>query len=72
MRTGKVKWFSAEKGYGFIEIEGPRDIFVHYSALSGETFFERLRPGQEVQVDLSGAPRGIAVLPAIYPTPPPE
>ena len=36
MRRGKVKWFSPEKGYGFIEIDGKRDVFVHFAALSAE------------------------------------
>ncbi len=49
MATGTVKWFSVEKGYGFITLdEGGKDIFVHWSAVQMEGF-KRLDEGQRVQ-----------------------
>jgi hypothetical protein len=40
---GRVKWFNDSKGYGFIEQEGGRDIFVHYTAIQGEVFRSKMR-----------------------------
>ena len=48
---GRVKWFSAEKGYGFIEREGGPDVFVHYSAIQDEGF-RTLDEGQEVEFEI--------------------
>ena len=57
METGTVKWFNAEKGYGFIEVEGGNDVFVHYSAIQGEGF-KSLDEGQRVQFDVVQGNRG--------------
>lgn len=55
--VGKVKWFNAEKGYGFIEREEGDDIFVHFSAIQGEGF-KTLEEGQKVQFDIVEGNRG--------------
>ena len=57
MATGKVKWFNAEKGYGFITADDGTDIFVHYSAIQGEGF-KTLDEGQAVSFDVSQRDRG--------------
>lgn len=57
MNTGTVKWFSAEKGYGFIEVEGQDDVFVHYTAIEGEGF-KTLEEGQTVTFDIVEGNRG--------------
>ena len=57
MMTGTVKWFTAEKGYGFIEREDGDDVFVHFSAIQGDGF-KSLDEGQRVNLDLTKGPRG--------------
>lgn len=54
---GKVKWFNAEKGYGFIEREGGDDVFVHYSAIEMEGF-KTLEEGQMVEFEIVEGSRG--------------
>ena len=54
---GKVKWFNAEKGYGFIETEEGGDVFVHFSAIQSEGF-KTLEEGQSVEFDIVEGARG--------------
>ncbi len=58
MTTGKVKWFKADKGYGFITVEGQsKDIFVHWSAINSDGF-KTLEEGQTVNFDIVEGDRG--------------
>jgi len=54
---GTVKWFSTEKGYGFIERDDGDDVFVHHSDIQG-TGFKDLNEGEEVEFDLTEGPKG--------------
>ena len=55
---GKVKWFSKQKGYGFIEQENGEDVFVHFQSVIGEGF-RTLEEGQNVEFDVIQGPRGV-------------
>lgn len=57
MKQGTVKWFNADKGYGFISVEGGDDVFVHFSAINSEGY-KTLEEGQSVEFDLVDGPKG--------------
>ena len=58
MAQGTVKWFNAEKGYGFIAVEGSNDdVFVHYTAIDSAGF-RSLEEGQKVEFDITQGPKG--------------
>ena len=55
--TGRVKWFDAKKGFGFIEQEDGDDVFVHFRAIQGEGY-KTLEEGQEVEFELEDGAKG--------------
>ena len=57
MERGKVKWFSNQKGYGFITPESGSDVFVHHSAIQGDGY-KTLDEGQEVEFEIQDGPKG--------------
>jgi CspA family cold shock protein len=57
MARGKVKWFSNQKGYGFVTSADGKDVFVHYSAIKGDGY-KSLEEGQEVEFDITQGPKG--------------
>ena len=57
MAQGTVKWFNADKGYGFIAVDGGRDVFVHFSAIQMDGY-RSLEEGQRVEFDIETSDRG--------------
>lgn len=57
MEQGTVKWFNADKGYGFITLENGSDVFVHFSAINVDGF-KTLEEGQKVTLDVEDGDRG--------------
>ena len=57
MARGRVKWFSNQKGYGFITLDSGSDVFVHHNAIQGEGF-KTLEEGQEVEFEIQDTPKG--------------
>ncbi len=57
MPHGKVKWFSDDKGYGFIEVDGRKDLFVHYSAIQNAGY-KTLAEGQDVEFEIEDGDKG--------------
>lgn len=58
MATGTVKWFSGEKGYGFISRADGDDVFVHFSAIEGDGY-RNLEEGQAVEFEVTQGPKGL-------------
>jgi CspA family cold shock protein len=57
MAQGTVKWFNSEKGYGFIAVDGGRDVFVHYSSIAADGY-RSLDQGQRVEFEITQSDRG--------------
>jgi len=57
MAKGKVKWFSNQKGYGFITPEDGKDVFVHFSVIQGDGY-KSLEEGQDVEFEVEQGPKG--------------
>lgn len=59
MKEGTVKWFNQEKGYGFIEVPGEKDVFVHFRAIISNDVRKSLDEGDQVEFELEEGPKGI-------------
>ncbi len=57
MGEGQVKWFNEKKGFGFIQEDGGKDLFVHYTAIQGDGF-KALKEGQRVRFEVEETPKG--------------
>ena len=58
MNKGTVKWFNAQKGYGFLSTAEGKDVFVHFSAIENEEGYKTLTEGQEVEFDVVDGEKG--------------
>ncbi len=58
MKQGTVKWFNAEKGFGFISVPNEEDVFVHYSAINSEGY-KTLEEGQKVEFEVVNGSKGL-------------
>ncbi|MFC1763432.1 cold-shock protein [Planctomycetota bacterium] len=67
MLEGTVKWFNPSKGYGFIATEDGRDVFVHYSSISGDGY-KSLAEGEAVQFDVVDGEKGLKAENVVKPT----
>jgi len=66
MAQGTVKWFNDAKGYGFIQVEGGEDVFVHYSAIQAQGF-KSLAEGDKVEFEVTKGPKGLQASNAVHP-----
>ena len=57
MSKGTVKWFNDQKGYGFIAVDGGKDVYVHHSAILGDGF-KTLKEGESVEFEITKGPKG--------------
>jgi len=57
MAKGKVKWFNSQKGFGFIEVEDGKDVFVHHNEIQGQGY-KSLEEGEEVEFEIKKGPKG--------------
>ncbi len=61
MANGKVKWFNADKGFGFIEpTDGSKDVFVHRNNVAGLDWEDGLRDGEDVEYEVERTPKGLS------------
>jgi CspA family cold shock protein len=60
VETGTVKWFNDSKGYGFIARDEGGDVFVHFSAINGQSGFRTLAEGDKVEFTVEQGPKGLA------------
>ena len=61
MAHGKVKWFNADKGFGFIEpTDGSKDVFVHRNNVAGLDWDDGLRDGEDVEYEVERTPKGLS------------